>query len=145
MPILLLIAVVALIVIGVVTRRDGQRIGEAAAKIKDLNATIDTALERGAAAERREKVWRDSAARARDDATRSHAAAAKSEEAARQLRDDDRARPPVIITDTIAVRAELARKDTLIADAFQTIADKNAEISDKDRELAARDSADRER
>jgi hypothetical protein len=150
LSILLVAVAVAVIVIGIVAQREGARIGEAAGKIKDLNATIDAALERGAAAERREKVWRDSAARAHAAAEILKAGIDRQKAKAdslKRLRDDDTCHAPCLTTnDSLQYyhrHSGYLEEENLELRAAVDTAEKTIDAQDK--ELAARDSADRER
>lgn len=99
--------------------------------VKAIQADLAASREREAAAVAREKVWRDSAARA-------HNAGARSGAEFERRRIAIAKAPLVVITDTAAVRQALAQRDSALYVAQQAIAD-------RDRELAARDSADRDR
>jgi hypothetical protein len=150
MSILLLFLVVALVVVGISAQRDGRRSGEAAAKIKDLNATIDAAVERGAAAERREKVWRDSAARAHAAAEILKAGIDRQKAKAdslKRLRDDDTCHAPCLSTnDSLAYyQRHSGYLEEENSELRATVDTAERAIAAQDKELAARDSADRER
>jgi hypothetical protein len=147
---LLLVAVAFMIVLGFVLKSDWEKVGRATANIASLNATIDQALERGAAAELREKVWRDSAARAHDAAQLLKAGIDRQKAKAdsiKQLRDGDTCHAPCLTTDDSLAYYQrhsgyLEEENSELRAAVDT-AEKT--IDAQDRELAARDSADRER
>lgn len=130
MTALVLVFAGLLIYVAIGSMAEGKRYGEATAKIAALSAAKDSALEREAAAERREKVWRDSAAGA-------HVDGVKHETEFRRRLSIVTQAAPIVITDTAQVRAALASRDSALYVADSTIADKN-------RELAARDKADAE-
>jgi hypothetical protein len=150
LSVLLVLAVVAMIVVGVVVRSEGKRVGQATANIASLNATIDQALERGAAAERREKVWRDSASRAHDAAQLLKAGIDRQKAKAdslKRLRDDDTCQAPCLTTnDSLAYyQRHSSYLEEENAELRATVDTAEKTIDAQDKELAARDSADRER
>lgn len=131
MGILVVIFAALTLYVSIGAMREGKRIGEATARIKALNLAMDSALERERAAERREKVWRDSAARA-------HAAGVQHETEFRRRVAGLVAAAPIVITDTAQVRAALASRDSTIYVADSTIRDKNKELADRDKADAER-------
>ncbi|HEY0528686.1 MAG TPA: hypothetical protein VGD02_07645 [Gemmatimonadaceae bacterium] len=126
-----IVLVGVLLVVSLSSMADGRRMGGAEAAIAIAKAQRDSALAHEAAAEAREKVWRDSAARA-------HNAGARSGAEFHKRYTEIQTEPPVVLTDTAAVLEALRVRDSALAVAAQAIAD-------RDRELAARDSADKAR
>jgi threonine aldolase len=129
---------VLIFVAGYTSMRENRRIGGAQAKIAIYAAQRDQALAR-------EKVLRVAVAQAKHAAAAAHDTASRAEQKLRARVADDRSRPPVVITDTTAVRAELARKDSIIDESLVTIGKKNAEIARLNAWHLKRDSVDVER